>query len=185
MIAFAPPCGRIVLSRLGERTVRIRKVEGSIPFESTKKKDTLKSVSFFLVTVSDFNARRKSIPPTPTFSPLARILVRRTSAVPPCGALFYRHQSCFDVQKKHLLSQVLFVLYFVNAADKEPRLLSCLFSTSSFRGRHMSSPHRRSSAYLFRLQFYHGILLKSPSFSLRILNLFLACFFLHPAVFFS
>ena len=29
-----------LVAQLGERTVRIRKVEGSIPFESTKKKDT-------------------------------------------------------------------------------------------------------------------------------------------------
>ena len=33
----------------------------------SKKKDTLKSVSFFLVSVGDFNARRKSIPPAPRF----------------------------------------------------------------------------------------------------------------------
>ena len=30
-----------LVAQLGERTVRIRKVEGSIPFESTKKKATL------------------------------------------------------------------------------------------------------------------------------------------------
>ena len=30
-----------LVAQLGERTVRIRKVEGSIPFESTNKKTTL------------------------------------------------------------------------------------------------------------------------------------------------
>ena len=36
------------VAQLGERTVRIRKVESSILFVSTKKKDTTKVVSFFL-----------------------------------------------------------------------------------------------------------------------------------------
>lgn len=59
----------------------------SIVLRCSKKKDTLKSVSFFLVTVSDFNARRKSIPPTIRwirFSPLAKTLVRLISVAPPC-----------------------------------------------------------------------------------------------------
>ena len=36
-----------LVAQLGERTVRIRKVEGSIPFESTKKKDTRVGVFLF------------------------------------------------------------------------------------------------------------------------------------------
>ena len=35
------------VAQLGERTVRIRKVESSILFVSTKKRDTVKTVSLF------------------------------------------------------------------------------------------------------------------------------------------
>ena len=47
------------LFTIGERTVRIRKVESSILFVSTKKEALSKDSASFLVSVGDWNARRK------------------------------------------------------------------------------------------------------------------------------
>ena len=40
-----------LVAQLGERTVRIRKVEGSIPFESTNQKATPSGVVFLIVAI--------------------------------------------------------------------------------------------------------------------------------------
>ena len=49
VIIFYPDLRRILLNRMGEHTVRIRKVEGSIPFESSKRNDRfIESVVFLL-----------------------------------------------------------------------------------------------------------------------------------------
>ena len=82
---------------MGERTVRIRKVKGSNPSVSTKKKDMTKGHVFLFgfrrskrgPTIRDFHARGGRAVPAPRFSPSAKTLVRRTRAAAQKGRLAF------------------------------------------------------------------------------------------------
>ena len=82
-----------LVAQLGERTVRIRKVEGSIPFESTKKKDTREGVFLFGLRGLRPRRPRGNLTCSAEMNPAcAKVLLRKTLVTPHLRRIPLRSQ---------------------------------------------------------------------------------------------